>query len=158
MQRIVSFATLFIATILPVASSQSPPPQPENVWYWSGNCAETKVFGIQVLLEGKSIYQSRIRACRMNRTDANAEREQKASRSFHFSGGHTFQGKYHTKNTETIEGTIWQAGADPDAILLGVDFLAHDQVLLNTIHIVRPGKSTESELDPGLIVKTYPLK
>jgi hypothetical protein len=158
MQRIVSFTTLFISTFFPVASPQSPPPQPENVWYWSGDCAEPKAIGIQVQLEGKSIYRSRIRACRMNRTDANTDREQKASTSFHFSGGHTFQGKYHTKNTETIEATIWQAGADPDAILLGVDFLAHDRVLLNTIHIVRPGKSTESTLDPGLVIKTYPEK
>ena|SRR5271170_3754572 len=158
MQRIASFAALFIATLLPVASPQSPAPQPENVWYWSGDCAEPKVIGIQVLLEGKSVFQSSIRACRMSRTDANAEREQKAKRSFHFSGGHTFQGRYHTKNTETIEGSLWQAGADPHAILLGVNFLAHNQVLLNTIHIVRPEKSTESTLDPGLVIKAYPEK
>lgn len=67
----------------------------------------------------------------------------------------TFQGTYHTKTTETLEGTIWQAGADPDDILLGVSFLAHDQVLLNTIHITKPGKSTESNLDAGLVIKTY---
>jgi hypothetical protein len=90
---------------------------------------------VQVLLEGRSIYEPHFRACRMKRTVANTEREQKARRSFHFPGGPTFQGLYHTKNTEIIEGSIWQAGADPDDILLGVSFLVHDQVLLNTIHI-----------------------
>jgi hypothetical protein len=94
----------------------------------------------------------------MNRAIANTEREQKASATFHFSGGHTFQGTYHTTTTETVEGTIWQAGADPDDILLGVSFVAHDQVLLNTIHIVKPGEPTESKLDRGLVIKTYPTK
>lgn len=94
----------------------------------------------------------------MNRTVANTEREQSVRISFHFSGGHTFQGTYHTKRTETIEGRIWQAGADPDDILLGVSFLAHDQASLNSIHIAKPGKPAESKLDPGLLIETYPEK
>jgi hypothetical protein len=158
MYRIASFAALVIATILPVAPSQISPPPSENVWFWAVDCPEPRVMGVQVLLEGKSIYQSDFHACQMNRAAANTDRDQKVQRSFHFSGGHTFQGAYHTKKNETIEGTIWQAGADPDDILLGVSFLAHNQVLLNTVHIVRPGKPTESKLDPGLVIKTYPEK
>src|SRR5208282_1504820 len=140
MQKIVSFLVLASVTFLPVALPQSSPPQSENVWFWFGDCSEAKVMGLQLLLDGKPIYQSLFRACQMNRTTANTDREQKVRTPFHFSGGHTFQGTYHTKKTETIEGTIWQAGADPDDILLGVSFLAHGQVLLNTVHIVRPGK------------------
>jgi hypothetical protein len=113
---------------------------------------------VEVLLDGKSIYHSRVRACQMIRTDANTEREQKVKTSFHFSGGHSFQDTHPTAKTETIEGSLWQAGADPDDILLGVSFLAHDQVLLNTTHIVRLNKSTESNLDTGLVIKTYPVK
>ena len=158
MQGIVSFVALIILTILPVAFLQSPPPDTENVWFWHGDCSEPRAMGVQVLLDGKSIYQSHFRACEVNRTVANSEREEKVRSSFHFSGGHTFQGTHDTKKSETIEGTIWQAGADPDDILLGVSFVAHDQVLLNTIHIVRPGKPTESKLDTGLVIKTYPLK
>jgi len=41
--------------------------------------------GVQVLLEGKSIYQSHFRACEMNRTTANTEREQKTRTSFRHS-------------------------------------------------------------------------
>ena len=158
MRRIVSFVALLIVTLSPVAFPQSSPQQSENVWFWFGDCPEPSVMGVQVLLDGKSIYQSHFRACKMNRTAGNTETEQKIRASFHFSGGHTFQGTYDTRKTERIEGTIWQAGADPDDILLGVSFLAHDQILLNTIHISRPGEPTESTLDPGLIIKTYPIK
>jgi|HubBroStandDraft_6_1064221.scaffolds.fasta_scaffold785582_1 hypothetical protein len=158
MQRIVSFAALVIATILPVAFPQSSQQQAENVWFWFGDCPEPKLMGVQVLLDGKSVHQSHFRACQMNRTAPNTEREQKVRTPFHFSGGHTFQGTYYTKKTETIEGTLWQAGADRDDILLGVSLVAHEQVLLNTIHIVRPGKPTETILDAGLVIKTYPEK
>ena len=114
--------------------------------------------GVQVLLQGKAIYRSQSRVCRMEWTDANSERESLARTTFHFPGGHTFQGEYPTRRTETIEGTIWQAGADPDAILLGVSLMTRDQVLLNTVHILKPGRATESELDRGLVIKTYPIK
>jgi hypothetical protein len=158
MPKIVSYFALLFVTILPIALPQSSPQQSENVWFWFGDCPEPKVTDVQVLLEGKSIYHSTFRACQMNRTDANSERELKTSTSFNFPGGHTFQGTYHTRATEKVEGIIWQAGADPDDILLGVSFVAHDQILLNTIHITKPGKPTESNLDPGLVIKTYPSK
>lgn len=158
MQRIAFLLSLTLVTILPDVFPRTSPQQSENLWFWFGDCPKPNVMGIQVLLEGKSIYQSHFRACHMNRTIVNSQRQEKVRPSFRFSGGHTFQGTYHTRNNETIEGTIWQAGADPDDILLGVSFLTEKQVLLNTIHIVRPGKPTESELDTGLLIKTYPLK
>ena len=109
-----------------------------------------------MLLDGKSIYQShflRLRSesnCCELRTRGKCQEFVPFLRRTHFS-----RHMYDTKKSETIEGTIWQAGADPDDILLGVSFVAHDQVLLNTIHIVRPGEPTESKLDTGLVIKTY---
>src|SRR5712692_3855759 len=157
MQRIFSIVVLVLVTISPVALSQSSPPHAEALWFWSGDCPTGRMMGLQVLLEGKSIYHSHFRACLMDRTDGNSERQRRI-RAFHFSGGHTFQGTYHTRKAETIEGNIWQAGADPDAILLGISFVTNDQVLLNTIHIAKPGKTTQSILDSGLVVKTYPVR
>jgi len=56
-----------------------------------------------------------------------------------------------------IEGNIWQAGADPGVILFGVSFSTKEQVLLNTIHIAEPSKESASEIDRGLIVRTFPV-
>lgn len=156
MPKIVFLFALLVVTIQPVALPQTSSQSSEDVWFWSSDCPGPKTMGVQVLLDGKSIYHSSFLACQMNRTIATAEREQKARTTFHFSGGHTFQGMYHTRTTDTVEGTIWQAGADPDDILLGVSFVAHDQVLLNTIHIAKLGKPTESKLDRGIMIKTYP--
>ena len=156
--RMLSSFFLFLVTVQAVMPSQHSPDALKPVWFWSGDCSQPRVIGVQVLLDGKTIFQSHFHACQMNRADAITERGQKTRASFHFSGGHAFQGSYHTTTSETVEGTIWQAGADPEDILLGVCFTAHGQVLLNTIHITQPGKSTASEIDPGLIIKTYPIK
>jgi len=112
---------------------------------------------IQMVSKGRTIYHSNFRICQTRASDPNTER-QKRRRIFHFSGEYTFQGTYRAGKNGTIEGNIWQAGADSDAILLGVSFVAHQQVLLNTIHVVKPGKSTQSRLDQDLFMRTDPLK
>jgi len=112
---------------------------------------------LEVLLDGKSIYHSEFRACLMDRNDTKSESQRKI-RVFYISGGHTFQGEYHTKKTDKIEGNIWQAGADPGDMLLGLSFETKDQVLLNTLHIAKPGETTQSKLDSGIVVRTYPLR
>jgi hypothetical protein len=76
---------------------------------------------------------------------------------FHFSGGRTFQGKYRTRTTDSIEGDIWQAGGEPDALILGISFDTGKQILLNTLHIANPGKQTSSQLDKDLFITTYPV-
>jgi len=76
---------------------------------------------------------------------------------FHFASGHTFQHEYRTRSTDSIEGDIWQAGGEPDALILGISFDTSKQILLNTLHIARPDKQTSSELDKGLLIITYPV-
>jgi hypothetical protein len=158
MPRIASATALLVATLLPIAAFQTTPAPSESVWYWFGDCPKPRKMGIRLLLDGKTIYESQFHACQLHRTDANSERQEKIKASFRFSGGHTFQGTYHTKNSERIEANVWQAGADADDIVLGLSFALPNQILLNTTHIVEPGKSTQSNLDPGLVIKTYPEK
>jgi hypothetical protein len=132
-------------------------PTAEPVWFWFGDCRKTVMMGVEIVVEGQAVYHSSFKACRMTRTVANTENERR-TRVFYFSGGHIFQDTYRTSTGEKIEGNIWQAGADPDDILLGVSFVAHNQVLLNTLHVVKPGKSTQSKLDRDIVIKTYPMK
>jgi hypothetical protein len=124
-----------------------------GTWHWFENCDGTKNLGLVVLLDGKAVYRSRFPVCRNNRSMPTAE-ERKIT--FHFKGGRVFQGEYRTLPTQTIEANIWQAGADPDALLLGVSFVS-DRVLLNTIHIAKSDSTSVSHLDRGIVVRTFPL-
>jgi len=113
--------------------------------------------GIEIAVEGRTIYRSTFHACHLRRSDRINEVQQKSMDQFYFSGGHTIQDKYHTSKGEQIEGDVWEAGADRDDIVLGVSFMTRNQELLNTIHIVKPGKATQSTLDRHVVIKTYPI-
>jgi hypothetical protein len=146
---------LFFFTVLlsvPAVAQQtlSHPETPEVVWVWSKQCDGNHKLGVTVILDRKVLYRGVLPICHRNREAENGRV------SFHFAGGHLFQGKYHTRSTDSIEGDIWQASGDSDALILGVSFDTKKQVLLNTLHIAAPDKPSSSELDKGLFITTHP--
>ncbi len=146
---------LFIAVLIPVASlAQQPssiPEKSEVVWTWSKRCNGDHKLDVAVRLDGKVLYRGVLPICRGGR-DAEDGRVE-----FHFVGGHSFQGEYHTRSSDSIEGDIWQAGGEPDALILGISFDTGKQILLNAVHIAKPEKQASSTLDTGLVITTYPV-
>ena len=59
---------------------------------------------------------------------------------------------------ETLEGNVWQAGRDPDGIVLGVSFARPKRVWCNSLHVLDPNKASKTVLARGLIVKTAPTR
>jgi hypothetical protein len=104
--------------------------------------------GVTVRLDHKVLYRGVLSICHGSRDEEDGRVE------FHFAGGHTFQGEYHTRSTDSIEGDIWQASGDPDALILGISFDAGKQILLNRLHVAKPEKKTSTELDQGLFITT----
>lgn len=155
---VVSLFLALAAIAIPrVAFGQAATSGSKDVWFWFGDCREARAMAGEILVDGKVVYRLSFRACRMQRDEDTSDKEQKKELVFHFPGGHTFQDSYRTARQEEIEGHVWQAGADPEDIVLGVAFAAHNQILLNTVHIVRPGKPSQSTLDRGIVMRTYPL-
>jgi hypothetical protein len=146
---------LFLAVLIPVPSlAQQPsslPGKSEVAWTWSKRCNGDHKLGLTVRLDGKVLYRGVLPICRGSR-DAEDGRVE-----FRFVGGHSFQGEYHTRSTDSIEGDIWQAGGEPDALILGISFDTGKQILLNTVHIAKPEKQASSTLDKGLVITTYPV-
>jgi len=133
-------------------------------WYWFQECPDARKMGFNVVVDSKRIYHGEFSACHMERENIHPSGEEKQI-SFHFAGGRIFPGgdgsylpeRYYSKPTENIEGGIWQAGADPNDLILGLSLSIPDKILLNTAYIVYPGKATKSS-DDGIEMKTYPLK
>jgi hypothetical protein len=160
--KVAFMRTILIATMVCVslvwvraaaAQSTAPvAPVKETVWYWSQSCSENRALKLEVSLHGKLIFRSSFPICSMARTD-----QAQKTLVFRFKGGQIYQGEYHTSPTDVIEGNIWQAGADPDALILGVSFMTKRQVLLNTLHIAKPGRYSTTEVDRGIVVRTFPI-
>lgn len=62
-----------------------------------------------------------------------------------------------TAANEVIEVNIWEAGADPDALTLGVTVMNRNRILMNTLHVAHPAARDESAIAKGLVVRTSPV-
>ena len=61
-----------------------------------------------------------------------------------------------TKVGASLEGILWEAGADPEDILVGVTFPDIKGIHMNAIHVAYPHKHTETEIAAGLVIITSP--
>jgi hypothetical protein len=127
-------------------------PTAEPVWEWFKRCKAGKAMRIELVMNGAVIHRSSFPICR---TVRDVEPPQKRI-EFSFTGGHVFQGEYHTMKTQRIEASFWQAGVERDSLLLGVSFTSENQILLNTIHVANVNRTSASEIDRGIIIRTYP--
>jgi hypothetical protein len=141
---------LILTPVLPSQDSGGQEPLP----IWFDNCAVAPgKLGITILINEKTIYRSSFPVC-----ESKERPKERKVVAFTFRGGHTFQGEYRTKPTQIVEGNIWQAGTDPDAIWLGISFATNNQSLLNTLHYAKPNRESSTLIDKDVVVRTFPLK
>ena len=124
---------------------------PDIVWTWSAQCDTKQQLRVTVHLQSKLLYEGLLPICLGNRDAENGRAE------FHFASDRVFGGRYRARMRDSIEGDIWQAGGEKDALVLGVSLATKKQVMLNTLHIASPDKKTSAELDKGLFITTTPV-
>jgi hypothetical protein len=123
----------------------------DTVWTWSAQCNAKHQLRVTVHLQSKLLYEGLLSICRGERDAEDGRAE------FHFSSDHVFSGEYRARRGDSIEGDIWQAGGETDALVLGVSLATKKQVVLNTLHIARPDRQTSAELDTRLYITTTPV-
>jgi hypothetical protein len=134
----------------------------EPAWYWFASCGGSEMT-IEAQLDGVTISRTIFPICHTLRDSIPIREPQKTIEfSFRPKRSIVWTG-YRDENDETkanklINGSFWQAGADPDALLIGVSFIASDRILMNTIHISHTVKRESSEIARGLVIVTYPSK
>ena len=124
----------------------------EPVWGWFQNCPNDKALAMEVKRNGIVIFHSSFPICQMPRAD----HEMKIL-AFSFKGGQAYHAEYHTLPTENIDGNIWLASGDSDALVLGVSFSTKKKILLNTLFVAKPNGISVSEIDRGIVIRTFPL-
>lgn len=109
----------------------------------------------------KNEFMSRRFHFRAARSNIHAKgQDKKLSFSFTPRRAITWEGYKDEKETtppnQRLLGDLWLAGADPDALIIGVTFRSADSNHMNTIHIAHPNKQDRSEIATGLVVVTTP--
>ena len=143
------------------------PPGPQlqdTVWVWNAQCRNPSMVAIRVRLDSTDLYRSSIPICRWGRRFENGKASFRftPNRALVWYGYRSDEGdSAKDVGDTTVVGTpfrvhLWQAGGEVDAIELGVTVDAPDGLHMNTVHMLRPGKRSQTTLAPGLLLETWP--
>ncbi len=122
-------------------------------WHWLTICGEDMRMGLQVSMDGAVVYSGELAICKRPEPSSTAA---VAQLSFAVNGGYSFRGKA-SDSAEALHCVIWQATSGTDDLGLGISFSNDRRAYLISKHTVRPGKETVSEIDRGIVVRTYPI-
>ncbi len=115
---------------------------------WSEKCPASKKLTVELLVDGQRKYRKTISICQIERNT--------------LPGGtmsttlQTERSHFGEPRLTLLEAVFWEAGADPDALVLGVSFASKERVWLNSLHVAFPDKEARTELAPGVSIKSYP--
>jgi len=161
-KNVMTVATALLAAavgflVCPHVAAQEGP-----VWFWFAAC-DGSAMGIEVQLDKTTIYQSEFPVCRADRASpvSQGQRIGKIHFTFKPSRSIVWEGYRDTKDTtkagHVLEADIWQAGADPDDLVIGLSVADARSIYMNTVHIAHPSQRDVSEVAAGLTVVTYPV-
>jgi hypothetical protein len=148
--------------ILVALVTESMAAEKESVWFWFQSCGAAKM-RLEVTLDGAAVYNTTVPICKRVRDSAKRKGQQRVLK-YSFASGRMIRWEGYldennaTKAGQPIEGNVWQAGANPDALILGRSFETGNQVYMNTLHVARPGILERMEIIPGLVFITYPIQ
>jgi hypothetical protein len=146
---VVGFA---LAVELASPANAAASPQGGAVWNWDSRCSSPKKIRIEAILDGKRIYESKFSICHLFKYSQPV----KPQRTLVFRITAPHKSLFGEPAKEPLEGDVWEAGRDPDAIVLGVSFSGPQQIWCNSLHILYPNKASKTILARGLIIRTSP--
>lgn len=125
----------------------------EIVWHWFAQCVAAEHMSVEVSLDGKQIFATSFDVCHMPRSAITLDSSQKTLKFDFNSKRRSFFGE---RKGENLEGNIWEASKDEDELVLGVSFSDKNRIWLNTLHILNPKKLSQSTIENGLVIRTFP--
>jgi hypothetical protein len=152
--RVANCASGFVIGLLAPCSLAA---ADEVAWRWFADCQTTNVLEVQFQLDGTSLFSMAAPICQTAKQDPHVTEFQ-----FHAPHSITWSGygdeDMHTSSGQLITGHVWLAGGDPDALILGIDFLTDNAILMNTLHLAKPAAESVSTITTGLTVRTAPIR
>lgn len=132
------------------------------VWFWFATCGGP-VMGLEVRFDGTVLYRTEFPICKADFSSSKRQGEESGKIRFLFKPERsiTWEG-YRDPAAVTAAGHVlnvdlWQAGADPEDLILGVSFGDEHDTYMNTVHMAFPGKRDVSNPAEGIEIVTFPV-
>ena len=123
-------------TPLVAAAQVAESPDDQRVWQWFGSCSSRQTMQATLVLREKELFAASLPVCVLRRGDGRDGQQKRLVFKFRAKATE-FGEEFKSFGEPEIEGNIWLAGGDPDALLLGVSFTTPKRILLNTVHIAK---------------------
>ena len=141
-----------ILLLTSAAALSSDTAAPEEVYLWFCDPRESSgILKIEVRFRDHLVDLSQATYCKRN----TRSRPPEEARSIHFYFPHIES--VSSDRESFIRGDIWQAGAEKDAVLLGVSFVSNGTILVNTLHPALLGEEFVSSPKEGWVIATSAL-
>jgi len=132
------------------------------VWFLNVGCNDDGM-AIELRLDGSIVYRHEFWICRTLRsavsnsgTDVKIEFSITPTKAIKWSG---YRDEAATSPAgQALEVDLWQAGADPNDVLVGVSVADKTQIYMNATHIAYPHRASSTTIAPGLLISTHPVK
>jgi hypothetical protein len=129
----------------------------DRVWTWATACPPGNQIRLEALLHAKTIFTKDITVCLMERTKIPQEKH-RVLEFFFKDPGAMFDEERPKAGSEKLKGNIWEAGLEPDGLILGVSVVGNNTILLNSLHMAEISEKSESKYGGGLVIKSTPIK
>lgn len=149
-RRLILATALCTFLRLPAAAEESAP----SKWRWFRDCAEPLTTRLFVSLHGRSLFDATLPLCHVPDTSPSSTGKPRILRFFFTADASVFGEEFKHLGIRRIEGNVWEAGGDPDDIILGLSFEAGEQILLNTLHIASCLQPSSLDQATGLVSRT----
>jgi hypothetical protein len=151
--------TMFVIAALVVGISGLAGEAP--VWFWFSTCGGP-LMALEVQLDATAIFKGSFPTCQANRSSSYRQGQSSRLEFFFRADREIVWEGYRdeveqTSSGQRLECQLWQAGADANRVTLGVVFLDEDRIHMNTLHVMKPGVETRTEIADGLVLLTYPV-
>jgi len=132
----------------------------EPVWFWMEECGGPQI-RLELEFDGMVVQDATFPICRRLRSARPANQAKMLQISFAPPRAILWRGYKEVPETspanQPLEFQIWEAGADPEDMILGVAVVANDTIYMNTLAISLPGEPFESRLAAGVVLRSIPV-
>jgi hypothetical protein len=133
----------------------------DSVWIWSSACRSPHSMQLTAQLDRRTIYTATFPACLAERQEQTPAARMSfplvAPRRLMWYGYRSDAGE-STAAGKHLTVEVWQAGGDPEDMLLGVVVQDDSARYLHTILILDPHRQTVDSLTPGLVIRMGPTR
>jgi len=152
------YASLGLMAALAMATSHAVAKE-GPVWFWYSDCGARSI-SLAVVFDHELIRADTIPVCHAMRASAAAAGQGKRlsfpfrpNRAIRWSSDPAPGSSEESRPSEKLKIDIWEAGADPDALILGISVLGEKRMYMNTVMPVRLDRANKAEIGPGLVVE-----